>query len=111
MTEEARAVIKKARRSFGVSISILLFGFMALVGALVYRSAKDSPGDAERYGLESIAVPASGQVVSVVPAGDVLAVTFVLEGQTVLRLLDGKTGALIRDVPVVEEPPAPVFPD
>jgi hypothetical protein len=103
MTDEARVIIGKARRSFGFSMSILILGFMAIVLALVYRATKDRESAADLVALEEIALPASAEVRSMVPVNDVIAITYIMEGQTVLRLVDGATGEMIREVVVVAE--------
>ena len=105
MSDEARAVIGKARRSFGFSMSILILGFMAIVLALVYRATRDGGSIADRYVLESIAVPAGADVLSVLPSGDIIALTYVTGGETFLRMVDAKTGAVLREIPVIDEIP------
>jgi hypothetical protein len=42
LSPEALAMFSKARRSFGISIGILLLGFMAIGIALVYRVMRDA---------------------------------------------------------------------
>ena len=51
----------KARRSFAISIGVLLLGFMAIGFALVYRAMRDTPPPAV---AESVALPAGAEVVS-----------------------------------------------
>ncbi|HHG90836.1 MAG TPA: hypothetical protein ENJ90_10220 [Devosia sp.] len=103
MTDEARVIIGRARRSFGFSMSILILGFMAIVLALVYRATKDRESAADLLALEEIALPASAEVRAMVPVNDVIAVTYLVDGQTVLRLVDGATGEMIREIVVVTE--------
>ncbi len=103
MTDEARMVIGKARRSFSFSMGILLLGFMAIVLALVYRATKDRESAAEPYGLEAIVIPNGAEVISLVPLRDVIAVTYSLEGQMALRMIDAETGEIIKEIPVVGE--------
>ncbi|HEY8594595.1 MAG TPA: hypothetical protein VIL84_05065 [Devosiaceae bacterium] len=98
LTPEARAVIGRARRSFGLSIAVLMVGFIAIALALVYRSARDGGSPADGYALGEIALPAGASVVSIVPSEGMIAVTYDLGGVTQLRLIDGKTGAVLRDV-------------
>jgi len=99
MTDEARAVIGRARRSFGMSLAILMLGFIAIAVALVYRSSQEQTL-ADRYALESLTVPAGAEIVSVVPADDLLAVTMRLEGETLVHLIAGESGELVREIPV-----------
>ena len=103
MTDEARAVIGKARRSFGFSMSILILGFMAIVIALVYRATKDRESAADPYVLEAIMMPADAQIVSMVPVRDMIAITYTLEGQTALRMISAETGEILKEIPVKGE--------
>ena len=103
MTDEARVIIGKARRSFGFSMSILILGFMAIVLALVYRATRDEQSAADLVVLESIVLPANVEVLSMVPVNDIIAITMSVDGQTGLRLVDGASGEMIREIVVVEE--------
>ncbi len=103
MTDEARAVIGKARRSFGFSMSILILGFMAIVLALVYRATKDRESADDLYVLESIVLPNGAEVISMIPVRDVIAVTYSVEGQTALRMISAETGEILKEIPVVGE--------
>jgi hypothetical protein len=100
MTDEARAVIGKARRSFGFSMSILILGFMAIVLALVYRATKDRESAADPYELEQIVLPNGAEVISMVPVRDVIAITYSVEGQTALRMISADTGEILKEIPV-----------
>ena len=42
LNPEARAIIGRARKSFMLSIGLLVLGFIAIGGALVYRSSQSS---------------------------------------------------------------------
>ena len=103
MTDEARAVIGKARRSFGFSMSILILGFMAIVLALVYRATKDRESAADPYVLEAIVLPSGAEVISMVPVRDVIAITYSVAGQTALRMISAETGEILKEIPVVGE--------
>lgn len=98
LTPEARAIIGRARRSFGFSIAVLLIGFIAIAFALVYRATRDTGLPADRYALGEIALPAGADVVSIVPSEGMVAVTYRVGGVTQLRLIDGKTGKVLRDI-------------
>lgn len=103
LTPEARQIIFKARRSFGLSLAILLLGFIAIVMALVYRSVRDTSGPDSAYAAPSISVPAGAEIVSVVPSAGMFAVTIKKDGAVTVELLDGKTGKLIRRIGVISE--------
>ena len=103
LTPEARMIIGKARRSFGFSISILLIGFIAIAFALVYRATRDDGGPAGRYGVETIMMPIAAEILSIDLEAGMLGVT-VRSGETVtLYMVDGKTGEILKTIPVATE--------
>lgn len=102
MSPEAAAVISRARRSFMVSIGLLIFGFMAVAGAVVYRTSGSSD-KGSAYEVGALAVPAGAVVISAVPSDGMIAITYELSGVTKLRLVNGTTGAVIRDIGFVSE--------
>jgi hypothetical protein len=95
LTPEAQAVLKRARRSFGVSVGILLLGFMAIAFALVYRVMRDAPPPAV---AEVVTLPAGAEVVSSLVADGAVNVTYRVAGETVLALYDPASGELIRQI-------------
>ena len=106
LTPEAVAVIGRARRSFLFSIGLLIVGFIVIAGALVYRASKDSgsvPADAGAYTAASVRIPAGATIVSIVAAGGDISVTYKNGSATSLRIFDGKTGTILREIPVVSE--------
>ena len=86
LTPEAKAVLNRARKSFMVSIGLLVVGLIAIGGALVYRK-----------------IPSGGEVVSAVAADGRVTVTYRLGTMTSVRIFDGKSGEMIREIPVVSE--------
>ena len=92
-------MFSKARRSFGISIGILLLGFMAIGFALVYRVMRDSPPPAV---AESVALPPEAAVVSAVVNEGAINVTYTAGGVTTLALFDQATGELTREVVIGE---------
>jgi hypothetical protein len=104
MTPEARAIIGRARKSFVFSIGLLLVGFIAIGGALVYRASRDD-GNASggAYSAAAVKIPHGAEVVSAVAAGGQISVTYRNGSAASLRVFDGKTGAIIREIPVVSE--------
>jgi hypothetical protein len=91
------AMLGKARRSFAVSMGILLLGFMAIGVALVYRVMRDSPPPAI---AESVTLPAGSDVVSAVTTDGTIQVTFRVGGATMLNVYDAGTGELERSVTI-----------
>jgi hypothetical protein len=102
LTPEAKAVLKRARRSFMVSMGLLVVGLIAIGGALVYR-ASQSEGKGGDYVIAALKIPAGGEVVSAVAADGRITVTYRLGPITSVRIFDGKSGEMIREVPVVSE--------
>lgn len=105
MTPEARAIIGRARKSFAFSIVLLLVGFIAIGGALVYRASRASPetAPAQNYTAAAVKVPAGAEIVSAVAAGGKISVTYRHGSAVSMRIFDGKTGAVIGEIPVVSE--------
>ncbi|MFP9139139.1 DUF6476 family protein [Devosia sp. XGJD_8] len=95
LSPEALAMFSKARRSFGISIGILLLGFMAIGIALVYRVMRDAPPPVV---AEAVALPAGAEVVSAQLSEGAINVTYVLDGVTTLALFDQTTGEMTRQV-------------
>lgn len=108
LTPEARALIGRARRSFLLSIGILILGLLAVGGAIVYKSTQGSTSavpssSAADYSLAAIKVPSGADVVSAVAADGKLTVTLRNGSATSIRIFDGRTGEMIREVPVTGE--------
>ena len=110
LTPEARAIIGRARRSFLFSIGLLIVGFIVIGGALVYKSMQPSSSSttapvtsAADYSLASVKVPAGAEVIAASAADGKLTVTFKNGQTTSIRIFDGKTGEMLREVPVVSE--------
>ena len=103
LTPEAEAVIHRARRSFGVSVLILMLGFMAVAGALVYRMNQKSSN--EQYQANSVGVPQGAQIVSVVAQDGLITLTYKLGQDTTIRLVDAQSGDVVRDIAITPEAP------
>jgi hypothetical protein len=50
-----------------------------------------------------VKIPVGAEIVSAVAAGGEISVTYKNGSATSLRIFDGKTGAILREVPVVAE--------
>ena len=85
----------KARRSFAISIGVLLLGFMAIGFALVYRAMRDTPPPAL---AESVTLPPGAEVVSALVSEGAINVTYTVDGVTTLALFDQATGEMTRAV-------------
>ncbi|RYE08006.1 MAG: hypothetical protein EOP22_15495 [Hyphomicrobiales bacterium] len=106
LTPEARAIIARARKSFMVTMGLLLVGFLAIGGALIYRSANTGGGGAgagAEYVIASLKIPPGAEVVSAVAADGKVTLTYKSGLMTSVRIFDGKTGEMIREIPVVSE--------
>jgi hypothetical protein len=109
LTPEAAAVLARVRRSFAISIGLLMIGVLVVAGAFIYRATREdrnAPAAAatgDSYVAASVKVPAGAEVVSAVAAGGQISVTYRNGSAVSLRIFDGKTGAIIREVPVVSE--------
>lgn len=107
LTPEARAIMGRARKSFLFSIGLLIVGFIAIGGALVYRASQSGDGGGNAgsgdYVIAALNVPNGAEIVSAVAADGLLTVTFRAGPMTSVRIFDGKTGALVREIPVLSE--------
>lgn len=105
LSPEARTVIGRARMSFLFSIGLLLVGFIVVAGALVYRSAQ---GDSDSrvgtdYVIASLRIPAGAEIISAVAADGQLTVTYRAGAMTSVRIFDGRSGEMLREIPVLSE--------
>jgi hypothetical protein len=100
LSPEARVLLGRARRSFGISIGILLLGFMAIGFALVYRVMRDSPPPAM---AETIVLPAGAEVISAVTTEGAVQVTYRTGETVMLSVFDAGSGELQRSVAIGTE--------
>ena len=108
MTPEARAIIARARKSFLFSIGLLIVGFLAIGGALIYRSVNMGGGTGggstgADYVIASLKIPSGAEVISAVAADGKVTLTYKAGLMTSVRVFDGKTGEMIREIPIVSE--------
>ena len=104
LSPEARTIIGRARKSFLFSIGLLLIGFLAVAGALIFRTGggNTSPSGGD-YVIASMSIPAGAEIISAVAADGRLTVTYRAGPMTSVRIFDGKTGELLREIPVLSE--------
>lgn len=105
ISADAAAVIARARRSFGFSIGLLILGFVAVALALVYRSGAKQETPGEAYSAGVLTLPAGAEIYSAVPSEGMFAIAYEVSGTKRLRLIDGKTGAIVRDIDFVSQSP------
>jgi len=111
LTPEAVAVLNRVRRSFAISIGLLMVGVLVVAGAFIYRATREDRNApttvaataADSYAAASVKIPAGAEVISSVAAGGEISVTYRNGSAVSLRIFDGKTGAILREVPVVSE--------
>lgn len=84
-------------------MGLLIVGFIAIAGALVYRTSQDDGGGSGDYVIASMNVPAGAEIVSAVAADGNLTVTYRAGPMTSVRIFDGRTGELLREIPVLSE--------
>lgn len=95
-------MLGKARRSFAISIGILLLGFMAIGFALVYRVMRDAPPPTM---AESVQLPAGASLVSALVADGAIQVTYEADGVAMLALYDSASGQLLRTIALEPQRP------
>lgn len=104
LTPEARAILKRARFSFLFSIGLLVIGLAIIGGILALRSGNSSGSAAGAdYALASLKIPNGAEVLSAVAADGKVTVTYTAGTLTSVRVFDGKSGEMIREIPVVSE--------
>ena len=97
-------MLTRARKSFAVSVGLLGIGLIAVLGAVVYRTSQSSaPATGGDYVISELPVPQGSEVVSAVAADGKLTLTVRQGAMTSVRIYDGKSGALLAEVPVVSE--------
>ena len=102
LTPEARAIIGRARRSFGFSIGLLLVGFIAIAFALVYRATRENVSVAATE-LTEIALPAGAELLSANVVDGLLTVAYKVSGLQQVRLIDTRTGEIVQELTVTGE--------
>jgi hypothetical protein len=107
LTPEARAILARARKSFLFSIGLLILGFLAIGGVLIFKSANLGSGGGSSTGADyiiaSLKIPPGAEVVSAVAADGKVTLTYRAGLMTSVRIFDGKTGEMIREIPIVSE--------
>ncbi len=93
-------MLGKARRSFAVSIGIMLVGFMAIGVAIVYRVMRDAPPPTI---AAEVSVPAGAEVISALTVNGTVQVTYRAGGAVMLSVFDSKTGALSQSLQIKAE--------
>lgn len=82
---------------------ILLVGFMAVAAAVVYRLSTMTPAPGTGYVLESVSIPAGAEVVSAQAQDGLVTVTYRQGEATAIRIYDGESGEVVREIAVVAE--------
>jgi hypothetical protein len=104
LSPEARSIIGRARKSFMFSIGLLVIGFIAIGGALVYRTSQGGGGgQGADYVIASLRIPQGAEIISAVAADGQLTVTYRAGPMTSVRIFDGRSGDMIREIPIISE--------
>ena len=82
---------------------VLLLGFIAIGGALVYRAMRDDDAPTARYGLETVSLPSGASVISATAAEGLVTVTYALDGKTQVQIVDGRTGETVSSFAIMSE--------
>ena len=85
-------------------MGLLGIGLIAVLGAVVYRTSQSSaPAGGSDYVIAELPVPQGAEVIAAVAADGKLTLTIRRGAMTSVRIYDGKTGALVAEMPVVSE--------
>lgn len=93
----------RVRRRAAFSMIIMLIGFMAVVLVVVYRLVSMGDDVADQFALQEISLPSGAQIVSAQAQDGVLTITYTADGAQGIRIFDGETGELVREIAVVTE--------
>ena len=83
-----------------------MVGLLAVGGAIVYKSTQGGSAPASSgtdYAIAAMKIPKDAVVISAVAADGKLTVTYKTGLMTSVRIFDGKTGEMIREIPVLSE--------
>ncbi len=86
-----------------ISMGLLILGLVVVLGAVVYRTSGGDSKGAMPYQIGALKIPAGGEVISAVAADDLVTLTYRIGGTVSIRVFDGKTGDVVREIPVVAE--------
>lgn len=103
LSPEAEEVMAKARRRAGLSMLIMMVGFMAIALVVVYRLSAMNTGVAERYGAQAIVLPQGAQVISSQVSDGMVTVTYEAGGEMTIAVFDGSTGEQVGSIAVVAQ--------
>lgn len=79
---------------------MLLLGFIAIAGVLVYKASRDSKPAPAALAAEALHLPQGAELVSAVAAGNTISVTYRLGPATQMRVFD-TAGKLLQQVDIV----------
>jgi hypothetical protein len=101
---ETRAVLARARNALLISMGVLFAGFAVIGVLLAFRTMGSGGGSTGAdYVIAALRIPGGAEVVSAVAADGKVTVTYRAGLMTSVRIFDGKSGALLREIPVVSE--------
>ena len=103
LNAEAQSVIRRARLFFLFTIGVLIVGFVIVMGALLFRSSSNTAASGSDYALAAVKIPAGAEVLSAVAADGKVSVTYRAGAVTSIRIFDGKSGEMVREIPVISE--------
>lgn len=85
-------------------MALLLVGFIAIAGVLVYRATRDPSPVGQSFTAEALRLPQGAEVVSATAADGAVTLTYRIGPATQIRVFNGRTGELIRQMDVVIGP-------
>lgn len=83
-------------------MGLLVLGLVAIGIVILLRSGSGS-GGASDYVIASMSIPAGAEIISAVAADGQLTVTYRAGAMTSVRIFDGKSGEMLREIPVLSE--------
>lgn len=82
-------------------MGLLLIGFIAIGGALVYRAAREPAPVNRTYATDALRLPQGAEVISAIASDGFVTVTYKIGPATQVRVFDGDSGDMVRQMDVV----------
>jgi uncharacterized integral membrane protein len=103
ISPDIEELIARAKKRFIFSISLFLIGITAVIFVVIMRAGEKEKSVEQNYTAGTIVAPSGAEILSAVPSEGMIAITYSLNGKVKLRLINGSTGAIIRDIDFVTE--------
>ena len=108
LSAEAQETLKKAKRAFGSGLLIMILGLVAVLGVMIYKLNNPDEGtqqiqassqsDLEIDYISETRLPSGAQIISASAQANLISITYRLNEQVILRLVNATSGAILQDI-------------